>query len=238
MAPVARQLARQDGVLEPIQTATTLDGQVEELRALLESAADLPVLLVGYSWGAWLAYILAARHPSLVSKLVLVSSGPFEAQYVAQLGQTRMGRLTPDERAEFEAALAALGDPQAAGKDAHLRRLGELAHKADSYDPLPDECRDGDRVDVGGDVYQGVWQAAAEMRRTGELLALARQIACPVTAIHGDHDPHPAEGVRAPLSAHLAQFTFHLLERCGHTPWQERHARESFYCVLRRELDG
>jgi pimeloyl-ACP methyl ester carboxylesterase len=148
-----------------------------------------------------------------------------------------MGRLSPDERAEFDAALAALGDPQAAGKDAHLRRLGELAHKADNYDPLPDECRDGDRVNVSGDAYQGVWHAAAEMRRTGELLALARQIRCPVTAIHGDHDPHPAEGVRAPLAAHLAQFTFHLLERCGHTPWQERHAREAFYGVLRRELD-
>jgi pimeloyl-ACP methyl ester carboxylesterase len=242
MAPVARELERQRcderGVLEPIQTATTLDGQVEELRALLEGAADLPAALVGYSWGAWLGYILAARHPSLVSKLVLVSSGPFEAKYVAQLGQTRRSRLLPGEQAEFEAALTVLGDPQAADKDAHLRRLGELAHKTDNYDPLPDECREEDRMDVSGDVYQGVWHAAAELRRTGGLLALAALIRCPVTAIHGDYDPHPAEGVRVPLSAHLAQFTFHLLERCGHTPWQERHARAAFYCLLRRELDG
>jgi pimeloyl-ACP methyl ester carboxylesterase len=238
MAPVARELERQDGVLEPIQTATTLDGQVQELRAQLKGAADLPVTLVGYSWGAWLACILAARHPELVRKLVLVSSGAFEAQYVAQLRQTRISRLTPVEQAEFETALAVLADPQAADKDAHLQRLGALAHKADSYDPLPGECRDEDRVALSGDVYQGVWHAAADLRRTGELLALVQQIRCPVTAIHGDHDPSPAEGVRVPLEANLAQFTFHLLERCGHTPWQERHAREAFYCVLRRELDG
>jgi hypothetical protein len=29
MAPVARELSRDYGVLEPLQTATTLDGQVE-----------------------------------------------------------------------------------------------------------------------------------------------------------------------------------------------------------------
>jgi pimeloyl-ACP methyl ester carboxylesterase len=236
MAPVARVLAADQGVLEPIQTAVTLQGQVDELRAQLERAADLPVILVGYSWGAWLAVLLAARHPALVRKLVLVSSGAFEPQYVAQLRQTRMSRLGPDEQIEFEAAIAALGNPEAANKDAHLRRLGALAHKADSYDPLPIEQRE-DRVEVSGGVYQGVWHEAAEMRRTGALLELVRRIECPVTAIHGDYDPSPAEGVRAPLVANLAHLSFVLLECCGHTPWQERYAWETFYTLLRRELD-
>jgi pimeloyl-ACP methyl ester carboxylesterase len=236
MAPVARALAVDRGVLEPIQTANTLQGQVDELRALLERHADLPATLVGYSWGAWLGTILVARHPALARKLILVSSGAFEQRYVAQLLQTRISRLTLRERAEYEAALAALGDPAAADKDAHLQRLGALAHKMDSYDPLPVERRK-DRVEVRGDIYQGVWPEAAELRRSGELLALAQRIACPVVAIHGAHDPSPAEGVRVPLAAHLDDFSFHLLDRCGHTPWQERYAREPFYDILRRECD-
>ena len=51
-----------------------------------------------------------------------------------------------------------------------------------------------------------------------------------------DYDPHPAEGVRAPLSRTVANFRFVLLADCGHTPWHERRAREEFYRVLEQEL--
>lgn len=55
-------------------------------------------------------------------------------------------------------------------------------------------------------------------------------------AIHGDYDPHPAEGVLQPLSARLKDFRFVLLRNCGHTPWLEQQARDSFYEAIRREL--
>lgn len=55
-------------------------------------------------------------------------------------------------------------------------------------------------------------------------------------AIHGDYDPHPAEGVRRPLSRVLDDFEFVLLESCGHRPWIERAARDWFYDILRQEL--
>jgi pimeloyl-ACP methyl ester carboxylesterase len=57
-----------------------------------------------------------------------------------------------------------------------------------------------------------------------------------VVAIHGDYDPHPAEGVREPLSRVLSDFRFVTLEKCGHLPWIERHAKEPFYDLLRREI--
>src|SRR5438093_128257 len=79
VAPVARRLAAARGVLEPLQTADSVRGQVEELREVIETGATPPVTLIGWSWGAFLSFILAARHPMLVGKLVLVSSGPFTA---------------------------------------------------------------------------------------------------------------------------------------------------------------
>jgi pimeloyl-ACP methyl ester carboxylesterase len=57
-----------------------------------------------------------------------------------------------------------------------------------------------------------------------------------VVAIHGDYDPHPAAGVQRPLAAVLADFHFILLPRCGHRPWRERHARDTFYRILEAEL--
>jgi pimeloyl-ACP methyl ester carboxylesterase len=236
MAPVARELARRRGVLEPIQTAATLDGQVDELRTILEKHGDLPLTMIGYSWGAWLSFICAARYPEIVRKLILVASGPFEEKYVAALQSTRMSRLSPEERAELDAAMAALGDPAAEDKSTHLVRLGALASKTDAYDPIPDVREEDDRIDLQGDVFQGVWNNAAEMRRSGELLALGQRIVCPVIAIHGDYDPHPAEGVEKPLAAVLGDFRLILLKHCGHTPWLERQAGDEFYRALEREL--
>jgi pimeloyl-ACP methyl ester carboxylesterase len=236
MAPVARELASGRGVLEPIQTATSLDGQVEELRAVLETHGDPPVTLIGFSWGAWLSFIVAAQVPALVEKLILVGSGPFEEEYVAQLGETRRRRLNEEERAEFVHILEMLQDPETDDKDVWLARLGALASKTDQYDPIPDGMEESDRVEARGDLFQSVWLDAAALRRSGELLEMGRRIECPVVAIHGDYDPHPAAGVEEPLSGVLGDFRFILLEHCGHTPWAEREARSAFYEALEEAL--
>lgn len=235
MAPVARELAWDRGVLEPIQTATSLDGQVDELRACLETGGDPPLVLIGFSWGAWLSFILAARHRLLVEKLILVSSGPFEEVYVGQLHETRMSRLRDEERRVFEAALVALQESGREEGDAALGRLGALARKTDTFDPLDESFSEADLVGPRAEIFQRVWQEGARLRRCGRLLELGRQIKCPVVAIHGDYDPHPAEGVREPLAGVLDQFRFILLQRCGHKPWIERQARDAFFDVLKRE---
>lgn len=236
LAPLARGLAERRGVLEPLQTADSVEGQVEELRGVLEAEAALPATLVGFSWGAWLACFLAARHPKLVRKLVLVSSAPFEERWVADMKETQRDRLTPAEQAELARVSAHLAQPGGGpGQQAAFRRLGELSTKADACDPLEADSGDQVRLDLG--IYRGVWPEAARLRRTGALLHEVGRIVCPAVAIHGDHDPHPAEGVRAPLAARLRDFRFILLSRCGHRPWLERHARDEFLTVLERELE-
>ena len=77
------------------------------------------------------------------------------------------------------------------------------------------------------------------MRQTGELLALGKKILCPVVAIHGDWDPHPARGVCEPLQATLKRFPFKfiVLGDCGHKPWIERRAKDKFYSILKEVID-
>jgi len=65
VAPVARELSAVCGVLEPFQTERTLDGQVQELHADLQEHSRAPVILVGFSYGALLSWIVAARYPRL-----------------------------------------------------------------------------------------------------------------------------------------------------------------------------
>jgi pimeloyl-ACP methyl ester carboxylesterase len=233
MAPVARQLSSVMGVLEPLQTAATVDGQVEELQGVLKDNVDIPVTLIGFSWGAMLGFIVAARYPSFVKKLILVGSGAYEEKYAAYIMETRLGRLGAEEREETLSLMAALNYPSAEDKNTLMARLGELLSRADTYDPLP---HDDEVLECQYDIFQSVWEQARMLRSSGKLLELGKGIQCPVIAIHGDYDPHPYEGVRTPLSRVLRDFRFILLERCGHRPWIEWRAKDRFYDILNKEI--
>jgi len=233
MAPVARELASDWGVLEPLQTAASLKGQILELKAVLEKNGDLPVTLIGFSWGAWLSFISAAYYPTIVKKLILIGSGGFEERYAARIRETRLNRLSEEERIEVKSLIDVLENPAAEDKKTAFARFGTLFSKADAYDPVKYKP---EVIDYQVDIFQGVWKDAAELRRSGKLLELGTHIKCPVVAIHGDYDPHPAEGVQNPLSTILKSFRFILLKNCGHMPWIERQARAKFYRILKEEL--
>ncbi len=233
MAPVALKLVSGCGVLEPLQTAASLEGQVEELKTVLEKKGDLPITLIGFSWGAWLSFIFAANYPAFVKKLILIGSGPYEEKYAARILETRLNRLSEEERTEVKYLIEILYNPSAKENNTAFARFGALFSKADAYDPI---MYKSEVIDFQVDIFQSVWKDAEELRRSGKLLELGKQIKCPVVAIHGDYDPHPAEGVQKPLSAILKNFRFILLANCGHIPWIEREAKEEFFRILKGEL--
>jgi pimeloyl-ACP methyl ester carboxylesterase len=231
MSTVAREISSVGGVLEPLLTATSVNGQVEELRAVLEENGRLPLLLIGFSWGAWLSVIFTAHYPTYVNKLILVSSGPFEEKYAANIMKTRLQRLQRGERREAKALYKAIISSTFL-RDS-LTRFGQLISEADSYDLLPDESQPSP---ANPEIYRSVWDEASRLRKSGDLLEIARLIKCPVVAIHGDYDPHPANGVKHPLSRAIKDFRFVLLQKCGHYPWRERNARDMFYNILNTEI--
>ena len=233
MAPVERQLSADWGILEPLQTAISLEGQVQELKSVLEENGSLPMTLVGHSWGAWLIFILTAQYPSLAKKLILVGSGPFEEKYASRLMETRLSRLNEEEKKEVLSLMEILNSSETENESTAMTKLGKLMNKTDTYDPLP---YNSDTLDCQQEIFQKVWPEANELRKSGKLLQLGKQIICPVVAIHGDYEPHPAEGVKDPLSRILKNFRFVTLKNCGHEPWIEPYAKDKFYKVLKEEL--
>jgi pimeloyl-ACP methyl ester carboxylesterase len=231
---VARELSPLTGTLEPLQTAVTLEGQIHELHTILQENASLPVTLIGHSWGAWLSFITAARYPASVRKLLLIGSGPFENKYALNITGTRLIRLSEPDRLRALSLIEMLGSPDTANKNELFGEFGALFARADAYDPLPD---DREALAVQYESGQQIWREAEALRRSGELLAMGKRIRCPVVAIHGDYDSHPAEGVERPLSRVLRDFRFALLDRCGHSPWLEKQARDRFYEILRKEIE-
>jgi len=236
MAPVARKLAIGHGVLEPLQTALTVEEQVEELKAALLKNARLPVTLIGFSWGAWLSFIFAATYPEFVKKLILVSAGGYEEKYGRKAHETRMNRLSAKQKVEIKSLGKVLGDRKAKNKDVIFARLGALFTKVDTCDPISPSRERSPEVELNANIFQSVWKDAEQLRKSGKLLEMGKRIRCPVVAIHGDYDPHPAQGVQKPLLRVLKNFRFILLANCGHKPWIEKGAQGRFFEILKEEL--
>ncbi|MBD3363310.1 alpha/beta fold hydrolase [Candidatus Dojkabacteria bacterium] len=233
-APIAEELSSKYGVMEPYQSENSVQGQIAELNKRIENYAQTPLIVIGWSWGAWLGFLYAAKFPQKVKKLILVSSGPFEERFVEEMMQKRMSRLTKKEKEQIELIQNQLEDPSINNKDKIFGKFGQLFQKTDNFAPISSIST---TIETQFDIYKSVWTEAARLRRSGALLNFGRDIKCPTVVIHGDYDPVPYDGVREPLSEVMENISFHLLEKCGHDPWNEMFAREKFFQILYQEID-
>jgi pimeloyl-ACP methyl ester carboxylesterase len=234
MVTVARELAENTGVLELLETKDSIDGQVEELSDVLKKHANVPIVLIGHSWGATLSYLTAARHPDLIKKLILIGTVPLEWKEMPDFMPTWLSRLSEEERIEFLSLTELTWNGAAEDKSEPMGRFIRLIVKAESYDliPVKDEV-----LQYQLDINMAIGLETRRLLEDGGLLKASRLITCPVVAIQGDYDPRFAGDVRESLSRAHKDFKFVLLEKCGHFPWIERYARDKFFEILRKEID-
>ncbi|MFO7991856.1 MAG: alpha/beta hydrolase [Thermoplasmata archaeon] len=231
MKPVAEELSTESGVVEPLLSEDSIEGQLAELKKTVDDICDTPVHMIGHSWGAWLGLIYTVEFADDVKKLILLNSGPFEQRYKEEIRKNRTDRLDHEERKEF-IQLSKIIDEGDYDENV-IERYIELVEKADSFDPVSFK---NELIEFQPDVNKKVWREAERMRKSGKLMSYAEKIDCPVVAIHGEYDPHPFEGVEIPLSDVVNDFKFILIEDCGHYPWREKKANREFYRKLRDEL--
>ena len=228
---LARSLAGEFRVLEPLQRRagageTSVAGHVADHAAVLPPA--LP--LVGWSWGAMLALSYAAAHPERVSALALVGCGTYDLASRALCQKTmieRLGEAGRERMAELGDRLAAAAEP--AERDRLMAEVGRLAGSAQDVDAEP-EPDHGLPVDEAGHVQ--TWADVLRLQEQGVEPAAFEAVTCPVLMLHGAEDPHPGQLVRDTLRRHVRHLEYVEFPRCGHSPWRERAARESFHTVL------
>lgn len=82
-----------------------------------------------------------------------------------------------------------------------------------------------------------IWEEAAKLRTTGELIAAFRRIRNKIYLLQGAIDPHPANGVKIPLQENGISCESYVLDRCGHSSFMEKYAKEEFYNILCRIIE-
>ncbi|MBD3234763.1 MAG: alpha/beta hydrolase, partial [candidate division Zixibacteria bacterium] len=126
MAPVARELSKAMGVIEPLQSKGSLQGQIQQLAEQLSMYADKPIVLIGSSWGAVLALFTAARKSPDFSKLILIGSAVFDKQSSERIEKIRMDRLTDEQKIRFEKIKLKMANANSSEMDELVKQWGEV----------------------------------------------------------------------------------------------------------------
>lgn len=215
----------QIGVVEALQTKYTIAELIEELSDQIRDHCSDKVVLIGHSWGAWLIALLAEKYTELVDKMIMVGSGPLQDKYVPEIGERRLANLSPEESVVFQRVV----ENQATDED--MKRIPNILDRVDNYCLQDREKHHADKVDSR--MHNEVWKEAATIRTSGELLAVFLRIHCPIYLIQGEFDPHPAKGITEPLEENKIACKTYVLEKCGHSPFMEKYAKERFYDILK-----
>ncbi len=230
LAPVARALAWEFRVVEPLQRRSgvvplTVAQHVADLDEVV-AATDRPAV-VGSSWGAMLALAWAAVHPGRARSLVLVGCGTFDPE-----ARGIFLRRVEERTTELQGRLGPLRR-ELADRDAFFARVGELMLPAYSYELVSSELEVA-FVDARG--FDQTWADMLRCQEDGTYPARLARVCEPVLMVHGDTDPHPGAMTRDTLRRYLPHLEYVGLDRCGHYPWLERHARAEFFETLRAWL--
>jgi len=231
MAPVARELAARGlSVLEPLQRLSgseplTVGRHVADLDELMQSAGEAapPPALVGSSWGAMLALAYAAAHPERAGPIVLIGCGTFDGASRAEFKRRLHGRLGEAGRRRLE-ELRAIGDP-----DQRLGAIGDFLTPFYSHDLLSADL-EIERNDGRGNTE--TWADMIRLQEAGTYPQAFSDLRSPVLMLHGAGDPHPGAMIRDSLLPRVRRLEYVELDRCGHYPWLERHARRRFFETL------
>jgi len=232
---LAAGLGRLFRVMAPSQRRSggaplTVGIHIDDVRTLIESLGGPPgrPALVGHSWGAMLALAVAAAHPMLVGPIALIGCGTFTARARAVFQAAVDCRIDSAVRRRLEQL-----EEDSADIDASFAAMGELLAPAFSFD-LVEPPRTG-RCDRRG--HDETWADMLRLQAEGVYPAAFRVIDSPVLMLHGRDDPHPGGLIRDDLRHVMPHLESNEFEQCGHYPWLERAARESFFEALCRWLE-
>jgi proline iminopeptidase len=218
----------------------SLASEIDDLEAVSRHFRLEAPAILGHSWGAVLALEYARRHPTHVSRLVLMNPAPASASDRAALREAYLQALGADmdrQRAILASAVYQEGDPAAVAARYRIHFERALARPED-YETLMARM-------AAGFVRQGkhgILEARAIedrlMRDTWDmpgydLLRQLGRLGVPTLVLAGDHDFIPHE-IAEHIAAALPSARLVTLRGCGHfayleCPGEVRGAIDAFF---------
>jgi len=235
LGDMASNLVDSFRVIEPWQRASgdtplTVDIHIQDLHNLVTlKCPDKPPAIVGHSWGAMLALCYAAAYPDRTGPIALVGCGTFDNESRSRMKEIFDERMDPETRLKVKNLEVELDDP-----GERLVEKYKIIGRLQEYEHIPRENVKEQPFDKRA--HRETWDDMVRLMNEGVYPATFASIKTPVIMLHGSYDPHPGEMIYSNLKEHIPQLEYCEFDKCGHYPWREKHASESFYHVLRNWL--
>lgn len=128
-AGLCRALAEYTGVVEHLQSAHTAGELCDEIACLTDEFCGGRAVVIGHSYGAWLALLFAQKYPIRAGRVILIGCGPLTADYVPMLAETRRTRLEAgvSDTDNFCALPGSSGDMLYFDREQHVSLMQEMS---------------------------------------------------------------------------------------------------------------
>lgn len=230
---LAGQLTKFERVIQLSQDEDTIDKTLIDFRTQLKKKSVQSPIIIGHSFGAWLAAFYATKFPDSVAKLILLGMGPIRNEYVKSIHQTRLNRLNSKNGREYLSCLENIYNYDVQRAKLAMRRLKTLTEITDQYKPIR---RQDFSPPVNLHIFKSLSTEMHEHRKRGLLAETFKKIQCPISIIHGKYDPHPVAGISKPLDEMRIDYKLKVLPKGGHELWMEMNCNTEFLKILETEL--
>ncbi len=210
------------------ENLTTLDqtlglgAQIADIERIRQILGEERLIIVGHSFGGFLASLYAAEFPEHVEALILVA--PADALVMPQdnggLFEIVRQRLPDDMRSDYDAYLKRYFDFGSifTKSEIDLVKLNEEFGKyyaAVAPVPVSEQGR------AGGWMVQAMYFSMGQRHDYRKALTT---VAVPVLVIHGANDLQPEKASRVYAEA-FSNSKFVVIENASHFPFEEQHER-------------
>ncbi len=214
--------------------AVKIHQHVSDLDSIVESVSHEPKpIILGHSWGAMLALLYASQKSTKIQKLIMVGSGPLNKE-MGQLFLNEILYRFGDQRNYFDELWSKLEQE----KDEKTLQLYANKYLNEVFDFY----QNGKTKDARHPALHWDFKASREtMIESDEFVDSGRyedafaQISCPITLLHGSHDPIQPEILFKLTRKYQPSASTHKIENGGHYPWIGQ-SEFSFLEILKREI--
>lgn len=192
---------------------------VQELRVAL--GVEGKWVVVGHSWGAYLALLTAVAHPETTAALVYISGNGTPECWRERGRAVAKARTAERMTDDAQQRLTDLEERSRTWEEeVEFRRLTWMTDFVEQATP-PRELEEMARTPLPINFAVNRALSQAELRPTAALLEACGRCDVPALLIHGSRDPRPDMGA-AELSEHLPASRLVRIEGAGHLPWVEK----------------
>jgi len=202
-----------------------LGAQTADIERIRQILGDDKLILIGHSWGGFLASLYAAEFPEHVEALILVSPANTlvmpQPEAESDLFAAVRSKLPADEQAEFDAFMKeylnfnTLFQKSEADLIAMNERFGEY------YLKIMDVDMEAEWPEQGKPGGWMVWAGYVSMGQRHDYRAALREVTVPVLVIHGADDLQSASVSYLYVDA-FPNAEFAVIENASHSSFEDQ----------------